>query len=151
MGVVQHNFFLPSAGDEYEHHPSIHRSIALPMREVPKMSVGAICFTSFGSNGGCPVVFVIFLINIFFSEKKMFVFLYKTNTPPPKKNSARDLWRKKIWSKKRMPLAPKKKMHVTYGKKRCRLRLFSAIDLCFPRSQVPSNTRTTAFEPMKLI
>ena len=47
------------------------------------MSVGAICFTSSGSNGGCRVVLVIFLVNLFFSEKGFF-FSYETYTPPKK-------------------------------------------------------------------
>ena len=59
------SFLPPSSGDEYNHHPSCHGSIALPMPEVPKMSVGAISFTSSSSNGGCWMVLVIFLFNLF--------------------------------------------------------------------------------------
>ena len=63
--------FLPSAGDEYKNHPSRHGSIALPVPEVPKMSVGAICFTSSGSNGGCWLVLV-FPRLFFFGNKGPF-------------------------------------------------------------------------------
>ena len=50
--------FPPFASDEYKSHISRHGSIALPVLEVPKVSVGAICFTSSGSDGGCGVVLV---------------------------------------------------------------------------------------------
>ena len=53
MGVLHViSFFLPSAGDEYKNHPSRHGSIALPVPDVSKISLGAICFTSSDSNGG---------------------------------------------------------------------------------------------------
>ena len=64
--------FPPSAGDEYKNHSSWHGSIALPVPEVPKMSVGAICFTYPGSNGGCWVVLV--FLRIFFSSEKWVFF-----------------------------------------------------------------------------
>ena len=65
------SFFPPSAGDEYKSHPSRHGSIALGVLEVPKMFVGATCFTSFGSNGGCGMVLV-FLPSLFLFTKKGF-------------------------------------------------------------------------------
>ena len=58
ISAICRTLFPPFAGDEYKNHPSRHGSIALPVPEVPKMSVGAICFTSSGSNGGCWVVLV---------------------------------------------------------------------------------------------
>ena len=67
------SLFLLSASDEYKNHSSCHSSIALPVPEVPKMSVGAICFTSSGSNGGCGVVLVCSLFfSFFFLEKGFF-------------------------------------------------------------------------------
>ena len=47
------------------------------------MSVGAICFTSSGSNGSRPVFLVIFLVNRFFFPKKARFPPYTTYTPPP--------------------------------------------------------------------
>ena len=38
------------------------------------MSVECICFTSSGSNGGCQVVLMIFLVNLFFLKKGFSVF-----------------------------------------------------------------------------
>ena len=59
MGVLHIISFLPpSAGNKCKNHPSRHGSIALPVPKVPKMSMGAICFTSSGSNGGCWVFLV---------------------------------------------------------------------------------------------
>ena len=58
--------FLPSTGDEYKTHPSHRGSIALPVPEVPKMSVRAMCFTSSKSNGGCWMFLVSFLGNLLF-------------------------------------------------------------------------------------
>ena len=58
ISAICRTLFPPSAGDEYKNHLSHHGSIALPVPEVPKMSVGAICFTSSSSNGGCWVVVV---------------------------------------------------------------------------------------------
>ena len=43
ISAICRTLFPPSAGDEYKNHPSCHGSIALPVPEVPKMSVGAIC------------------------------------------------------------------------------------------------------------
>ena len=87
MGVLQViSFFPPCAGDEYKHHPSCYSSIALPVLEVSKMSVGFVCFTSSGSNGGCWVVLVpppppslsLSLFFFFFFGKKGFFPLYAT-------------------------------------------------------------------------
>ena len=44
-------------------HPSCHGSIALLMPEEPKICVGAICFTSSGSDGGCWVVLLILFLS----------------------------------------------------------------------------------------
>ena len=68
--------FPLSAGDEYKDHPSRRGSIALHVPEVPKMSMGAICFTSSGSNGGCWVVLVFPRIFFFFLEKRVFFFIH---------------------------------------------------------------------------
>ena len=98
------------------------------------MSVGAICFTSSGSNGGCWVVlvfprlfFFFFLKNGFFSpyatyaKKKKF-----TRLTPTKKNFRR---------KKKTRLTPKKKsLRDLRQKKKIkkRLTLISTIELRFP-------------------
>ena len=56
------------------------------------MSLGVICFTSFGSSDGCWLVFVFFLGNIFFSLKKKGFFSPTRLTP---KKSVRNLRQKK--------------------------------------------------------
>ena len=67
MGVLQFSFFPPSAGDEYNNHPSRHGS------KGTQNVCGNICFTSSGSNGSCWVVAVSFLSNLlFFFPKKVF-------------------------------------------------------------------------------
>ena len=71
ISAIRRTLFPPSAGDEYKNHPSRHGSIALPVPEVPKMSVGAICFTSSGSNGGCWVVLV--FPRLFFGKMGFFL------------------------------------------------------------------------------
>ena len=54
MGVLHIiSFFPPFAGNPYKKPPVTPRLIALLVAEVPKMSMGAICFTSSGSNGDC--------------------------------------------------------------------------------------------------
>ena len=108
--------FPPPFGDEYKNHPSRHGSIALPVPEVPKMSVGAKCFTSSGSNGGCWVVLV-FSRLFFFLEKWVF-FPHARLTP--KKKSLRDLHqkKKKIPLKKKRDLGLKKKVYATDAKKK---------------------------------
>ena len=91
------------------------------------MFVGAICFTSSGSNGGCWVVLVS-PPPPFFPGKKVF-FLATC----AKKQSLRDLrLTKKVLVEKKTRLAPKKS-YVTYGKK-TRFMLVSAIELRFPHS-----------------
>ena len=75
------SFFSPSSGNQYKNHLSHHSSIALPMPEVPKVSMGAICFTSSDSNGGCWVVLVIFLVVLFCSKKKVFLFHARPTSP----------------------------------------------------------------------
>ena len=68
MGVLNViSFFPPFAVDDYKNHPLRHGSTALPLLEVPKMSVEAICFTSSTSHGGCWVVLVppLFLKKVF--------------------------------------------------------------------------------------
>ena len=77
------------------------------------MSVGAICFSSSGSNGGCWVVLV-FPRLIF--GKMGFFFPYATYAK--KKKSLRDLHKKKFPSKKKTRLTPKKKSYATYAKKK---------------------------------
>ena len=89
-----------------KNHPSRHSSIALPVPEVPKMSVGAICFTSSGSNGGCWVVLV--FPHLFFFLKNGFFF------------PIRDLRQKKkvyaTYTKKKINFRRKK--NATYAKKK---------------------------------
>ena len=95
------------------------------------MSVGAICFTSSGSNGGCWVVLV--FPRLFFG-KMGFFFPYATYA---KKKSLRDLHQKKKFpSKKKTRLTPKKKVtRLTPKKKKKRLTLISTIELRFPPRQ----------------
>ena len=76
------------------------------------MSVGAICFTSSGSNGGCWVVLV--FPRLFFGK---WVFFSHTRLTP-KKKSLRDLHQKKISVEKKTRLTPKKKVYATYAKKK---------------------------------
>ena len=81
------------------------------MLEEPKTSVGAKCSTSSGSNGGCRVVLVIFLFNIFL--RKIF-FLIRNQ------KSARDLCLKIFVTLvgKKTRLTPEKKVHAIYAKKK---------------------------------
>ena len=81
------------------------------------MSVGAICFTSSGSNGGCWVVLV--FPRLFFSGKMGFFFPYATYA------------KKKISVEKKTRLTPKKKLRDLRQKKK-RLTLISTIGLRFP-------------------
>ena len=98
------------------------------MPEVPKLSVGAICFTSFGSNGGGWVALVIFQVNLFFSEEKVF-FLHLRPTPPPPKSCTPE----KFFLVKKDRNLRQKKVHVIYGRKaKTPLAFFSAINLHFP-------------------
>ena len=77
------------------------------------MSVGAICFTSSGSNGGCWVVLV-FPRLFFFLEKRGFF----SHTRLTEKKSLRNLHQKKIFpSKKKTQLTPKKKLRDLRQKK----------------------------------
>ena len=76
------------------------------------MSVGAICFTSSGSNGGCWVVLV---FPRFFFLKRDFFFPYATFA---KKKSLCDLYQKKISVEKKDATYAKKKSYATYAKKR---------------------------------
>ena len=69
------------------------------------MSVGAICFTSSGSNGGCWVVLV--FPRLFFLEK--WVFFPHTRLTPKKKKFTRLTPKKKFPSKKKRDLRQKKK------------------------------------------
>ena len=78
------------------------------------MSVGAICFTSSGSNGGCWVVLV--FPRLFFG-KMGFFFPYATYAK--KKKFARLTPKKKISvEKKNRDLRQKKKVYATYAKKK---------------------------------
>ena len=72
-----HTHLFPSGG--YLPIQHLH-----PTAGVPKMSVGAICLTSSGSNGGCRVILVIFLVNLFFSLKKGFFFIRDLHPPQNK-------------------------------------------------------------------
>ena len=97
------------------------------------MSVGAICFTSSGSNGGCWVVLV---FPRFFLWKNGFFFPIRDLCQ--KKKSIRDLHpKKKFPSKKKTRLTPKKKSYATYAKKKKRLTLISTIELRFPPTGPP--------------
>ena len=102
--------FPPSAGDEYKNHPSLHGCIALPIPEVPKMSVGAICFTSSGSNGSCWVVLVPPRPPFFF-EKSGFL-LYATCAE--KKRSLRALHPKTVPKKTRFTPPPQKASYANF-------------------------------------
>ena len=84
------------------------------------MSMGAICFTSSGSNGGCWVVLV--FPRLFFGKMGFFS-PYATFA---KKKSLRDLHQKKKFRRKKTRLTPKKKIKK-------RLTLISTIELRFPR------------------
>ena len=79
------------------------------------MSVGAICFTSSGSNGGCWVVLV--FPRLFFLWKNGFFFPIRDLCP--KKKSLRDLHQKKInFRRKKNATYAKKKSYATYAKKK---------------------------------
>ena len=103
------------------------------------MSVGAICFTSSGSNGGC---WVVLLFPRLFFGKMGFFFPYATYAKK-KKVYATYTKKKKFPSKKKRDLRQKKKVYATYAKKKKlrdlrqkkkkRLTLISTIELRFPR------------------
>ena len=104
------------------------------------MSVGAICFTSSGSNGGCWVVLVFPRLFFFFFGKMGFFFPYATYA---KKKSLRDLHQKKNFRrKKKRDLRQKKKLRDLRQKKK-RLTLISTIELRFPRLGTPENAGVT--------
>ena len=83
------------------------------------MSVGAICFTSSGSNGGCWVVLVFPRLFFFFFLEK-WVFFPHTR------------------------LTPRKKIYATYAKKKIkkRLTLISTIELRIPHLRLPHRKLT---------
>ena len=59
-----------------------------PCPEVPKLSVGAICFTSSGSNGGCWVVLVsppLFFPYATYAKKKVYATYTQTKIAVEKK------------------------------------------------------------------
>ena len=92
------------------------------------MSVGAICFTSSGSNGGCWVVLV--FPRLFFG-KMGFFFPYATYAK--KKKVYATYTKKKISvEKKKRDLRQKKKVTRLTPKKKKRLTLISTIELRFP-------------------
>ena len=93
------------------------------------MSVGAICFTSSGSNGGCWVVLV--FPRFFFCGKMSFFSPYTTYA---KINKFTRLTPKKKFPSKKNATYAKKKSDATYAKKKIkkRLTLFSTIELRFP-------------------
>ena len=76
------------------------------------MSVGAICFTSSGSNGGCWVVLVFPRLFFFFLEK--WVFFPHTYLRQKKKVYA-TYTKKKISVGKKTRLTPKKNNKATYA------------------------------------
>ena len=71
------------------------------------MSVGAICFTSSGSNGGCWVVLVFPRLFFFFFWKNGFFFPIRDLRP--KKKVYATYTKKKISVEKKTRLTPKKK------------------------------------------
>ena len=82
------------------------------------MSVGAICFTSSGSNGGCWVVLVFPRLFFYFEKTSFF--------------TIRHLRQRKFFpSKKRTRLTPKKKVTRLTPKKK-RVTLIFTIELRFP-------------------
>ena len=90
------------------------------------MPVGAICFTSSGSNGGCWVVLV---FPCLFFAKMGFFSPYATYA---KKKSLRDLDQKKnIRRKKNATYAKKKKVTRLTPKKKSDLRLFPQSSYAF--------------------
>ena len=110
------------------------------------MSVGAICFTSSGSNGGCWVVLV--FPRLFFEKWGFFSHTRLT----PKKKKYPTYTKKKISVEKKTRLTPKKKVYATYAKKKKlrdlrqkkikkRLTLISTIELRFPPFQICSPCR----------
>ena len=85
------------------------------------MSVGAICFTSSGSNGGCWVVLVFPRLYFFFLEKWVF---FPHTRLTLKKKSLRDLHQKKNFpSKKKRDLRQKKKLRDLRQKIKIKKRL----------------------------
>ena len=112
--------FPPSAGDECKNHPSHNGTIALRVMDVPKMSVGAICFTSSVAVAGwflCPPPF--------FWKR----FFFHTRITPKKSFG----WgRKRDLRHKVTRLMPKKKQGVM---------LICATELHFPR-QKSNHSRT---------
>ena len=98
------------------------------------MFVGAICFTSSGSNGGCWVVLVFpRLLIFFFGGKKGFFFPYATYA---KKKKFTRLTPKKFSVEKKTRLRPKKKVtRLTPKQIKKQLTLISTIELRFPLNQ----------------
>ena len=77
----------------------------------------------------CLVVLMIFLVNLFFSEKKFF--FIRDLHPAPQKMHAIYALKQRFWSaEKKTRFTPKKK-RCTQKRKKTRLTLFSAIDLRF--------------------
>ena len=110
------------------------------------MSVGAICFTSSGSNGGCWVVLV--FPRLFFGKMGFFS-PYATYA---KKKKFTRLTPKKNFRRKKNATYAKKKVYATYAKKKKlrdlrqkkikkRLTLISTIELRFPPFQICSLCR----------
>ena len=99
------------------------------------MSVGAICFTSSGSNGGCWVVLV--FPRLFFWKNGFF---FPIRDLRQKKKSIRDLHPKKknFRRKKKRDLRPKKKSYATYAKKKSDLRFFPQSSYAFLLRVPPS-------------
>ena len=104
MGVLHINFcHVPAVS--IKNHPSRHGSIALPVPEVPKISVGAKCFTSSGSNGSCWLVLV---PPPFFLKELVF---FSVRDLRPKKN-LRNLHQKNF--SKKCDLRPPQKASYAY-------------------------------------
>ena len=76
------------------------------------MSVGAICFTSSGSNGGCWVVLL--FPRLFFGKMGFFS---HTRLTPKKKVYATYTKKKKNFRRKKNATYAKKKSYATYAKK----------------------------------
>ena len=91
---------------------------------APLLSVGAICFTSSGSNGGCWVLLVP-PPPLFFLEKGVF-FPYATYT-------------KKIFVKQKCDLCQKEAIYT----------LISTIELCFPPLKTPASVWRHGQSPHK--
>ena len=85
------------------------------------MSVGAMCFTSSGSNGGCWVVLVFFLGNLLFLKKGFF----SPQTTYAKRKSLRNLHQKKSLVEEKKTRFTAKKNHAPYATKKKRDLRFS--------------------------